>query len=89
MLLCSGDTLHSFMPKLFKVRELHSPHAAAALVELISCIYFKPSLSNAPLCLLWIHVFPKISYLCISMYQVTSPLSPEIVSQCKMTPVLS
>lgn len=41
------------MPKLLKVRELHSPHGAAALVELISCIYFKPSLRVVSLGLLW------------------------------------
>lgn len=74
------------MPKLLKVTALYSPHGAAALVELISCIYFKPSLRLVSLGHLWAHVSSKISYLCISTFYITSSLTPEIVCWCKMTP---
>lgn len=84
MLLCPGDTV--VHPKLLKVTALYSPHGAAALVELISCIYFKTLLGLFSWGHLWAHVSSKISYLCISTFYITSSLTPEIVCWCKMTP---
>lgn len=86
MLLCPGDTvIHA--QAVEGQRTPQSPWAAA-LVELISCIYFKPSLWDVSLGQLWAHVLSKISYLCISTFHITSSLTPEIVCWCKMTPAL-
>lgn len=76
------NTFHSFTSRLLWTWKCMS------CKQSIRYIYLKLCLGEVRLCLLWIHVFPKIGYLCISTCQLTGSLTPEIVCQCKVTPVL-